>query len=46
MEKLVNRIDQELLMKRKTPRKEDFRGAYYRDTTAIIHSSPFRRLNE
>ena len=44
MEKLVNRIDQELLMKRKTPRKEDFRGAYYRDTTAIIHSSPFRRL--
>ena len=25
-------------------REEDFRGPYYRDTTAIIHSSPFRRL--
>ncbi len=25
-------------------RKEDGRGPYYRDTTAIIHSSPFRRL--
>ncbi len=25
-------------------REEDFRGSYYRDTTAIIHSSPFRRL--
>lgn len=26
------------------PRPSDVRGAYYRDTTAIIHSSPFRRL--
>jgi dGTPase len=25
-------------------RTSDVRGAYYRDTTAIIHSSPFRRL--
>lgn len=25
-------------------RQEDIRGAYYRDTTAIIHSSAFRRL--
>ena len=44
MEKLYNDIDQELLIKRKNERKEDFRGSYYRDTTAIIHSSPFRRL--
>ncbi len=29
---------------RKRERKEDSRGPYYRDTTAIIHSSPFRRL--
>ena len=26
------------------PRTEDWRGPYFRDTTAIIHSSPFRRL--
>jgi len=32
------------LQKRVRPRQEDIRGAYYRDTTAIIHSSPFRRL--
>ncbi len=32
------------LESRERPRKEDIRGAYYRDTTAIIHSSPFRRL--
>lgn len=44
MEKLFNDIDLELLVKRKNSRKEDFRGAFYRDTTAIIHSSPFRRL--
>lgn len=44
MEKLYNDIDQELLIKRKNERKEDFRGSFYRDTTAIIHSSPFRRL--
>lgn len=29
---------------RERPRTEDIRGAYYRDTTAIIHSSPFSRL--
>ena len=34
----------EAFMRRKKPRKEDGRGPYYRDTTAIIHSSPFRRL--
>lgn len=44
MEKLKNLICDETLMKRAHERKEDFRGAYFRDTTAIIHSSPFRRL--
>ena len=33
-----------LLKSRKRERIEDIRGAYYRDTTAIIHSSAFRRL--
>ncbi|MCR5731743.1 MAG: HD domain-containing protein [Sphaerochaetaceae bacterium] len=32
------------LERRERERVEDIRGAYYRDTTAIIHSSPFRRL--
>lgn len=32
------------LESREHERIEDIRGAYYRDTTAIIHSSPFRRL--
>lgn len=32
------------LKKRVKDRKEDIRGPFYRDTTAIIHSSPFRRL--
>ena len=32
------------LKSRQRSRKEDVRGEYYRDTTAIIHSSPFRRL--
>ncbi len=33
-----------LLLKRINPREDDFRGGYFRDTTAIIHSYPFRRL--
>nr|WP_319776063.1 HD domain-containing protein [uncultured Sphaerochaeta sp.] len=32
------------MKKRKREKTEDVRGPYYRDTTAIIHSSPFRRL--
>ncbi len=32
------------LKSRERARREDVRGEYYRDTTAIIHSSPFRRL--
>lgn len=34
----------EVLKKRERERTEDIRGAFYRDTTAIIHSAPFRRL--
>jgi dGTPase len=41
---MQNRLSDEKLMMRSNPRKDDVRGAYYRDTTAIIHSSPFRRL--
>lgn len=44
MSDLENRLDNTVLMKRAKEREEDIRGAYYRDTTAIIHSSPFRRL--
>lgn len=39
-----DRIADGILKSRIRPREEDMRGAYYRDTTAIIHSSPFRRL--
>lgn len=41
---LQNQISSTLLKKRKREKREDVRGPYYRDTTAIIHSSPFRRL--
>ncbi len=44
VEKLQNRISSDLLEKRKRERQEDIRGSYFRDTTAIIHSSAFRRL--
>lgn len=44
MVKLENKISLEELEKRKRERKEDIRGAFFRDTTAIIHSSAFRRL--
>ena len=39
-----NHLDESILTSRKSERKNDMRSAYYRDTTAIIHSSPFRRL--
>ena len=32
------------MKKREIKRAEDIRGEYYRDTTKILHSSPFRRL--
>ncbi len=41
---MANHLDMEQLERRKNKRKGDVRGAFYRDTTAIIHSSPFRRL--
>ena len=44
MQHIRNLIDNDLLLKRDRKRDEDVRGAYYRDMTAIIHSSPFSRL--
>ncbi len=44
MVKLENRLNEEDIKKRRKERKEDVRGAFFRDTTAIIHSSAFRRL--
>jgi len=44
VEKLINEISSTLLEQREKERKEDIRGSYFRDTTAIIHSSAFRRL--
>ena len=41
---LRNLMNESEMMERERPREEDRRGSYYRDTTAIIHSSPFRRL--
>lgn len=41
---MFDQLDQKILQNRVKARQEDIRGAYYRDTTAIIHSSPFRRL--
>ena len=39
-----NMMNESEMIERERPREEDIRGSYYRDTTAIIHSSPFRRL--
>ncbi|MFW6208566.1 MAG: deoxyguanosinetriphosphate triphosphohydrolase family protein [Spirochaetota bacterium] len=44
MKKFENQLSREVLRKREHPRTEDERGHYFRDTTAIIHSYPFRRL--
>ena len=41
---LKNGLSEQEMQKRMVERVQDVRGAYYRDTTAIIHSSPFRRL--
>lgn len=40
----VNKLSSDILLKRQSHREDDFRGDYFRDTTAIIHSYPFRRL--
>ncbi len=37
-------LSREELTGRVRPRENDIRGAFFRDTTAIIHSNPFRRL--
>lgn len=37
-------LSRDELIARKQPRDNDVRGAFFRDTTAIIHSNPFRRL--
>jgi dGTPase len=40
-----NMIEDSILKSRQIPRSsDDVRSPYYRDTTAIIHSMPFRRL--
>ncbi len=44
MESISQLAERDDMKKRLRDRTEDIRGAYYRDTTAIIHSSPFRRL--
>ncbi len=41
---LVDGLTVEEMQQRQYARATDVRGAYYRDTTAIIHSSPYRRL--
>jgi len=39
-----NPLDEEEYKERIEPRKEDIRGPFFRDQTAIIHSFPYRRL--
>lgn len=41
---MKNQLAEAELKKRMHERETDIRSEYYRDTTAIIHSSPFRRL--
>lgn len=43
-EKMINPLSENIYKKRIYDRKEDIRGHYFRDQTAIIHSMPFRRL--
>ncbi|MDD4010648.1 MAG: HD domain-containing protein [Sphaerochaetaceae bacterium] len=44
MTKFENYLPMNMLQSRLKERTEDIRGSYYRDTTAIIHCSAFRRL--
>ena len=39
-----NELSDEVYKKRFKPNKEDMRGVFFRDQTAIVHSFPFRRL--
>jgi dGTPase len=41
---MQNPLPNSLYHSRTRPRKPDLRGDYFRDQTAIIHASPFRRL--
>ena len=41
---LVNGLSLQQMQTRRSKRGRDIRGEFYRDTTAIIHSSSFRRL--
>ena len=42
---IKNELPDSVLLSRVRSRKDaDVRSPYYRDTTAILHSSPFRRL--
>jgi dGTPase len=41
---MQNPFPNELYLQRRRPHEEDVRGAYFRDQTAIIHSTAFRRL--
>lgn len=41
---MKNPLSQDILRGRIHPRPTDMRGDYFRDVTAIIHSTPFRRL--
>ncbi len=41
---MQNPLTNELYHSRQRPRKPDLRGDYFRDQTAIIHATPFRRL--
>lgn len=42
--RLRNPLSEDIYLDRETQRKEDIRGPYFRDQTAILHSMPFRRL--
>lgn len=37
-------LDRQACTRRRQPRTEDVRGPYFRDQTAMIHCTPFRRL--
>ncbi len=41
---MKNPLPENIYLKRTHPRQSDIRGCYFRDQTAIIHSTPFRRL--
>ncbi len=41
---LLGQLTEAQMKERTFPREEDVRGAYFRDTTALLHSLPFRRL--